>query len=137
MGLARPDEEGGLQERKKLAAGGWALGLTVDEGGQQGEAGPGGLALGLACGEEAHADERWPTRLTMQSSFSSCLSRTSRRQWRRHPKSTAGQRRLRQVRATGGTGEDRSGPGGLIPGDVELGKLQAVVLPGEREREIR
>ena len=36
LGLARPDEEGGLQERKKLAAGGWALGLTVEEGGQQG-----------------------------------------------------------------------------------------------------
>ena len=36
LGLARPDEEGGLQERKKLAAGGWALGLTVEEGSQQG-----------------------------------------------------------------------------------------------------
>ena len=47
------------------------------------------------------------------------------------------QRRLRQVRATGGTGEDRSGPGGLIPGNGELGKLRAAALPGEREREIR
>ena len=37
----------------------------------------------------------------------------------------------------GRTGEDRSGPGGLIPGNGELGKLRAAALPGEREREIR